>query len=91
MKVGLHQGSEMSQLLFAVVMDVVSSEVISGLSSELMSADDLVLMAHTMEQHDRRVAEWRVSILNKGLNVNAGKSKIMVGSSGGNMIISFAK
>ena len=48
MKVGLHQGSEMSQLLFAVVMDVVSSEVISGLSSELMSADDLVLMAHTI-------------------------------------------
>ena len=64
--VGLHQGSEMGQLLFAVVMDVVSSEAISGLPSELMYAvDELVLMAPTMEQHDRRVSAWRVSILDK--------------------------
>ena len=30
-KVGLHQGSVMSPLLFAVVMDVVSSDARSGL------------------------------------------------------------
>ena len=30
----------------------------------------------------RRVAEWRVSILDKGLKVNSGRSKVMVGSSG---------
>ena len=44
-------------------------------------------MASTMEQHGRRVAEWRVSILEKGLNVNLGRSKVMVGSSGGKMIV----
>ena len=33
------------------------------------------------------VAEWRVTLLDKGLKVNAGKSKVMVGSSGGNMIV----
>ena len=42
-KVGLHQGSVLSPLLFVTVMDVVSSEVRSGLSSELLYADDLVL------------------------------------------------
>ena len=67
-KVGLHQGSLLSPLLFAVVMDVVSSEA-SGLPSELLYADDLVLMAPTMEQLGRRAAECRASLLDKGLNV----------------------
>ena len=37
-------------------------------------------MAPTMEQLGRRVAEWRASFLDKGLNVNAGNAKVMVGS-----------
>ena len=44
-KFGLHQGSVLSPLLFAAVMDVVSSEARSGLPSELLYADDLVIMA----------------------------------------------
>ena len=67
----------MRPLLFAVVMDVVSSEPRSGLPSELLYADDLVLMALTMEQLSRRVAKWRV--FDKGLKMNARKSKVMVG------------
>ena len=55
-KVGLHQGSVLSPLLFAVVMDVDFSEARSGLPSELLYVDDLVLMAPTMEQLGRRVA-----------------------------------
>ena len=92
MKVGLHQGSVLSPLLFAAVMDVVSSEARSGLPSELLYADDLVIMSPTMEQLGRGVAEsWRASILDKGLKVNAGKSKVMVGSSGGKMIANSGK
>ena len=60
----------LSPPLFAVV----SSEVRSGLPSELLYSDDLVLMALSMEQLDRRVAEWRVSLLDKGQKV----SKVMV-------------
>ena len=82
MKVGLHQGSVLSPLLFAAVMDVVSSEARSGLPSEWLYADDLVIMVPKMEQLVRPVAEWRASLLDKGLKVNAGKSKMMVGSSG---------
>ena len=90
-KVGLHQGSVRSPLLFAAVMDVVSSWARSGLPSDLLYADDLVIMAPTMEQLGRRVAEWRVSLPHKGLKVNAGKSKVMVGSSGGKMIVNSRK
>ena len=86
-KVDLHQGSVLSPLLFAAVMDVVSSEARSDLPSKLLYADDLIIMAPTMEQLGRRVADWRASLLGKGLKVNAGKSKVMVGSSGGKVAL----
>ena len=91
MKVGLHQGSVLSPLLFAAVMDFVSSEARSRLPSELLYAADLVIMAPTMKQLGRRVAEWRASLLDKGLKVNAGKSKVLVGSSGGKRIVNSGK
>ena len=53
-KVGLHQGSVLSPLLFSAIKDVVSSEARCGLPSELLYADDLVIMAPTMEQLGRR-------------------------------------
>ena len=74
MKVGLHQGSVLRPLLFAAGMDVVSSEARSGLPSELLYADDLLMMTPTMEPLGRRVPDWRASLLGKGLKVNAGKS-----------------
>ena len=61
-KVGLHQGSVLSPRLFSAVMAVVSSEERSGLPSELLYADDLVLMAPTMEHLGRRVDEWRAKV-----------------------------
>ena len=58
--------SVLSPLLFATVMDVVYNEGESGLSSELLYADDLVLMPPTMDQYGRHVAEWRDILLDKG-------------------------
>ena len=78
-------------MLFAAVIDVVSSEARSGLPSELLHADDIVIKAPAMEQPGRRVADWRASMLGKGLKVNAGKSKVMVGSSGWKMIVNSGK
>ena len=72
-------------------VDVVSSEARSGQLSELLYADDLVIMAPTMEQLGRRVSDWRAWLLGKGLKVNAGKCKVMVGSSGGKMIVNSGK
>ena len=47
-KIGLHQRSVLSPLLFAVVIDVVSSKERSDLPSELLYSEDVVLMAPTM-------------------------------------------
>ena len=54
-------------------------------------ADELLRMAPTMEQLGRHVNEGRASILDKGLTVNAGNTKLMVGISGGNMIVNSGK
>ena len=51
----------------------------------------VVIMAQTREQLGRRVAKRRASLLDKGLKVNAGKSKVIVGSSGGKMIVNPGK
>ena len=87
-KDGLHQGSVLSPLLSLMLFPVRQR---SGLPSELLYTDDLVIMAPTMEQLGRWVADWRSSLLGKGLKVNAGKSKVMVGSSGGKMIVNSGK
>ena len=42
-KVGLHQGSVLSPLLFAIVVDVITESVRNSLRSEMLYADDLVL------------------------------------------------
>ena len=57
----------------------------------MLYADGLVPIAPTMEQIGRRVAEWRINLLYKGLEVNAGKYKVMVDSSAGRIIVHSGK
>ena len=45
-KVGMHQGSALNLLLFVTVMEAISREF-SGLTWELLYADDLVVIAET--------------------------------------------
>ena len=46
-KVGVHQGSVLSPLLFVAVMEVVTRGVNEELPWELLYADDLVLVAQS--------------------------------------------
>ena len=75
----MHQGSVLSPLQLAVVVNVVTKEAREGLPWELLYADDLVLIAPTKEELQRKLEAWRTSLVGKGLKVNAGKSKVMIG------------
>ena len=50
MKVGVHQGSVLSPLLFTIVLEALSRTFRVGLLWELLYADDLVLMAESEEK-----------------------------------------
>ena len=76
-KVGLHQGSVLSPLLFLIVMEAVTREVRGGLPWELLYADDLVLVAKSWEELKGKLKEWKMAMERKGLKVNMGKTKVL--------------
>ena len=54
-KVGMHQGSGLSPLLFVIVMEAISSEYRVALPWELLYADDLAVIAETEEELIKRL------------------------------------
>ena len=76
-KVGVHQGSVLSRLLFVLVMNAVTESVRNGLPWELLYADDIVLVAENMEMLKQKVVEWQHCLEMKGLKVNVTKTKVM--------------
>ena len=49
MNVGVHQGSVLSPLLFAIVIDVVTNEIKEGTLQEIVYAGDIVLIARAWQ------------------------------------------
>ena len=76
--VGVHQGSILSPLLFAIVINVVTENAKEGLIKEVLYADDLVLMSEMMEGLKERFLKWRSALENKVLKVNLEKTKVMM-------------
>ena len=54
-KVGLHQGSALSPLLFAVIINVLSEHLLAKNLWELLFADDLAIMADSEELQERLI------------------------------------
>ena len=75
-QVGVHQGSVLSPLLFAIVMDVIARTAKEGLPWEVLYADDLVIMADTEVKLGQKMLEWTMAMGAKGLKVNSGKTKV---------------
>jgi len=68
-KVGMHQGSALSPLLFVMVMEALSREFRVALPWELLYADDLAVIAETEEDLIKRLNEWRDFVENRGMRV----------------------
>ena len=72
----MHQGSV--TFSFAVMVDVVTEFAREGVLSELLYADDLVLMSETIEGLRKKLLKLKDAIESKGQKVNLGKTKVMV-------------
>ena len=77
-KIGVHQGSVLSPLLFIIVLEALSREFRSEVPWEDLYANDLVIIAESLEECVRRFLTWKEAMEKKGLRVNAGKTKIMI-------------
>ena len=78
--VGIHKGSVLSPFVFALMVDVVTELAKKGALSELLHADDIVLMSETIEGLMGKFLKLKEALEGKGLKVNLGKSKVMVSS-----------
>ena len=76
--VGVHQGSVLSPLLFIIVLEALSREFRAGVPWEDLYADDLVIIAETLEECIERLKMWKMKMEEKGLRVNMGKTKLMI-------------
>ena len=74
-KVGVLQGSELSPLLFAMMIDEVTKNARKGWMKQILYADDLVLIGETMEELKENFDEWREAFESKGMRVNLRKTK----------------
>ena len=80
-KVGVHQGSVLSPLLFAIVANVITQNARRGVVNELLYADDLVPMSDDMEDLKERFWNWKDTLESKDLKINTRKTKVMVSGS----------
>ena len=77
-KVGVHQGSALSPLLFKIVMEEATRYVRRGDPWELLYADDLVLSAESRETVLEMFTDWSRAMELRGMKVNIGKTKLLV-------------
>ena len=77
-KVGVHQGSVLSTLLFIIILEALSKKFRIGLPRELFYADDLALLAESEEKLLEMIRQWKDGMELKGLRINTGKTKTKV-------------
>src|SRR5437867_5743407 len=76
-RVGVHQGSVLSPILFNIVMQAIADNFKKGLPWKLLYADDVVLLSESRIEFEKRLTEWMARLKEKGLRVNIGKTKAM--------------
>ena len=74
--------SVLSPLLFIIVLKALSCEFRCRVPWEDLYADNLVIIAESLEESVRRFLTWKEAMEEKGLRVNAGKIKIMICGTG---------
>ena len=74
-KVGFHQDSVLTRLLFIIELEALSREFCTGTPWELLYADDLVINAETEDELRMKLIKWKTNLETKGLRVNTKKPR----------------
>ena len=74
-KVGFHQDSVLTRLLFITELEALSREFCTGTPWELLYADDLVIIAETEDELRMKLIKWKTNLETKGLRVNTKKPR----------------
>ena len=74
----MHQASALSPLLFVIVMEALSREFKVALPWELLYAEDLVVIAETEDDLNKRLNELKDSMENRGMRVNMNKTEVII-------------
>ncbi|KAK3556662.1 hypothetical protein QTP70_011926 [Hemibagrus guttatus] len=74
-EVGLHQGSALSPILFAIVMDQLSEEVRQESPWTMMFSDDIVICSESREQVEENLERWRFALERRGMKVSRSKTE----------------
>jgi hypothetical protein len=77
-RVGVHQGSALSHVLFILVLEEATKLCRRGDPWDLLYADDLVLTAETREEVEVMFSDWKHEMERRGLKINMDKTKLMV-------------
>ena len=70
------------------MVNVITESVRNGLMSEVLYADDLVLTRETMEGLREKFWKWKEAFESRGLEVNLGKTKVVVSGAEGEVTVS---
>ena len=87
MKDGVHQGSVLSPLVFAIMADVVMESLGNVLMSEMLYADGLVPTSKMMEGLREKFWKWKEAFESKWLKVNPRKTKVLVSGAEGILMV----
>ncbi|XP_063594371.1 uncharacterized protein LOC134771360 [Penaeus indicus] len=79
-KVGVHQGSALSPLLFAFVMDYLTKEVRRSSPWDIMYADDVVIC--TNEACEEKLEQWIRALERRGMKVSRTKTEYLNAGNG---------
>ena len=77
-KIGLRQGSVLSQLFFIAVLDLTSrNTVVKDAMKKLLYAFDLALVANGKQELQETMEEWNGLFTKQGLKLNLEKTEVL--------------
>ena len=76
-EVGLHQGSDISRFLFAIMMDSLTENIRKEAPWQTMFADDVVLCAREKDVLELELEQWREALEKRGMKVSRAKTELV--------------